>query len=76
MIPQPGRSVFPKNRTWFALLMVQKTGRSDIYPTLFFTEQEATTYGLEMKQKQMLEDFKVYPVRPQRQDSNYKPLWY
>ena len=76
MIPQPGRSVFPKNRTWFALLMIQKTGRSDIYQTLFFTEQEAKTYGLEMKQRQMLDDFKVYPVRPQGQDSNYKPLWF
>lgn len=77
MIPKPNRSVFPKNRTWFALLMLQKSGRAEIYHVLFYTETEAHEMGRNMKERRLLDDFKVYPVRPQIEDAgNYKPLWY
>ena len=77
MIPNPNRSVFPKNRTWFALLMLQKSGRAEIYHILFYTEAEAHGMGSDRKERRMLHDFKVYPVRPDSQDvANYKPLWY
>ena len=77
MTPKPSQSVFPKNRTWFALLMMQKSGRCEIYHVLFYTEAEAHGMGQDMKERRIVEDFKVYPVRPESRDrENYKPLWY
>ena len=78
MIPNPNRSVFPKNRTWFAILMISKSGRCDIYHTLFFTEGEAHSFAVSLLNRKMLDDFKIYPVRPETDDSfkNRKPLWY
>ena len=57
--------------------MLQKSGRAEIYHILFYTEAEAHGMGSDMKERRMLHDFKVYPVRPDSQDAaNYKPLWY
>jgi hypothetical protein len=56
---------------------MQKSGRCEIYHVLFYTEAEAHGMGRDMKERRIVEDFKVYPVRPESRDrENYKPLWY
>jgi hypothetical protein len=77
MIPgTTGHGPFPKNRTWFALLLKQKSGKAEIYHTLFFTESEASAKGNNMVNKKITDSFSIYPVQPMTQDLNYKPLWY
>ena len=77
MIPNTNRIVFSKNWDWFSILMLQHSGRAEFFHVLFYTEAEAHGMGSDMKERRMLHDFKVYPVRPDSQDvANYKPLWY
>jgi|TARA_R110000824_G_scaffold107156_2_gene253162 hypothetical protein len=77
MIPgTTARPPFPKNRTWFALLLMQKSGRAEIYHTLFFTEAEAYAMGNSMVNKRITDTYSVYPVQPEIHDPKYKPLWY
>jgi len=77
MIPNTKpRSVFPKNRTWFALLLMRDSGHTEIYQTIFHNEQEARYVGSTMVENGTTDKFRVYPVQPQRTDDNYRPLWY
>jgi len=78
MIPKPNRSVFPKNRTWFAVLLISKSGRCDIHHTLFYNEGEAHLFAQNMLSNRVIDDFKIYPVRPESGESfpSRKPLWY
>ena len=77
MIPSTTpRSVFPKNRTWFALLLMRNSGQSEIYHIMFYDEHEARSVGLTMIEKGLTDKFRVYPIQPQSTDANYRPLWY
>ena len=77
MIPNTKpRSVFPKNRTWFALLLIRDSGVSEIYHIMFYDEHEARSVGLIMIEQGQTDKFRVYPVKPQSTDATYRPLWY
>jgi len=77
MIPNTTpRSVFPKNRTWFALLLIRDSGVSEIHHIMFYDEQEARSAGLIMIERGQTDKFRVYPVQPQSTDVTYRPLWY
>ncbi len=77
MIPNPDyQAPFPRNRTFFVILLIYETGRSEVFDKLFHTSEQAQEVAAGLQRKFKIETYRIYPVMAPRPDYKGENLWY
>ena len=79
MIPHPDyHPPFPRNRTFFVILLIHETGKNEVFHILFHTETEAIDAARQLTEDTDVTSYRIFPVTSPRPSARLRGenFWY